>query len=237
MILCRKICIFGEKVVILQSETKNERPMKERNQTAAVLYEAVICAVFAITCIFISCSTPDSHTKGHKQESKLFVADSLSCSCYTYDAVARLSSCVNERLYCYMVSKLYDAAQSVMYAKMYCPDSLLLGDYDEALREIVIAQNILVNAYVGNKGHDAINIEELADDIAMQLQIDMNKCEGVHSSAPLSAKEILYMDDFIQQSTPHIGKAIILLYSTYQKVEPKAHEQLEILDARRKIDW
>ena len=211
--------------------------MKERKSMTTRLYVVVACTLFIIACAFISCSTPDSHPKSHKQESKLFADDSLSCSWYTYDAVARLSTCVNERLYCYTVSKLYDAAQSVLHAKMYCPDSLLFGDYDEALREIVIAQNILVNAYGEYNGKDIINIEELSDDITMQLQIDMNSCAGVHSSAPLSAEEILFMADYIPKSTPHISKALLLLYSTYQKIDPRAQEQLDIINTRPKIDW
>lgn len=159
--------------------------------------------------------------------------DSLACSRYTYDAIARLASCTTEKLYDYSESKLCDAAKSISLAKMCCSNPEIISAYEDAQREIINAHTILTNANDSFHGTKSMDISRLVDSIDIDLLIDFYDSSDnvIHLMSP---QEVLYMGDFYEKSSVHIKKAILILYDNYERIKPK---NKSTSDQRQQIDW
>lgn len=190
------------------------------------LYRTLIAVVMMALCFYGCKSTEEKPVKYER-------VDSLACSRYTYDAIARLASCTTEKLYDYSESKLCDAAKSISLAKMCCGNPEMISSYEEAQREIINAHTILANANDSFHGTNSIDISRLVDSIDIDLLIDFYDSSDnvIH---PMSPQEVLYMGDFYEKSSVHIKKAILILYDNYERIKPK---NKSTSDQRQKIDW
>jgi len=159
--------------------------------------------------------------------------DSLVCSRYTYDAIARLASCTTEKLYDYSESKLCDAAKSISLAKLYCGDEKMMSAYEDAQREIINAHTILSNANNNFHGIESIDISNLADSVGVDLLVDFYDSSD-RVVCLLSPQEVLYMADYYKQSSEHVKKAMLILYENYERITPR---NKSTSDQRQKIDW
>lgn len=187
-------------------------------------YVAIAILVTMAMCVRGCKSTDEKPVKFER-------VDSLACSRYTYDAIARLASCTTEKLYDYSESKLCDAAKSISLAKMCCGNAEMISAYEDAQREIINAHTILTNANDSFHGRKSIDISRLADSIDIDLLIDFYDSSD---NIPMSPQEVLYMGDFYEKSSIHIKKAILILYDNYERIKPK---NKSTSDQRKKIDW
>ncbi len=190
------------------------------------------CIIICVAAAMISatgCSKPQETKAAVKFER----VDSLACSRYTYDAIARLSACTTERLYDYSEGKLCDAAKSISLAKMCCGDAQMISAYEEAQREIINAHTILSKANDAFNGTERMDVSKLVDSVDIDLLIDFYDCSE-NVIYPMSPQEVLYMADFFGESTVHVKRAILILYENYEKIKPKGRKEP---GKRQKIDW
>lgn len=181
------------------------------------MYKSIIILFVTAAMLAIGgCSNPEKNQSASKYDQ----VDSLACSRYTYDAIARLSSCTTEKLYDYSESKLCDAANSISLAKRCCGEDEMISSYEEAQREIINALDILSKANDAFHGIERKDLSELADSIDIDLLIDFYN-DQADANRPMSPQEVLYMADYYDRSNTHIKKAILLLYENYERIKPK----------------
>lgn len=164
----------------------------------------------AVGLLFSGCNSPEN--KQPKKTKEVFRPDRDMCVKYTEDALMRLGTCTDEKVFVYSIAKIDDAIRSATTAKRYCSDDGLVRRFDVALKRMYDARMILVHASEDFRGVPRLSIGDENGDIDVDVLVSLDNYYKEEAQYPVSPKEVLFVYESYPEMMPLVEKAIDDLY-------------------------